>query len=294
MTQFVWWLWIAGVLAVWLVVATLAAVVIGRGIRLADERSPASAGLLSTAELTPAPAPARTRRRAVPLPPVGVALAAAAVALMGTGFVLRLNGTTGPVAQLLSMDAELSLPRMFVALLFAVAALAALAGASRMSGRRTWWTAVAVVAAGIATVKAGGSIHVDGMTSLADAVGSAAAVAVSGALALAVVAALWVLSRHERRDRRRVLGSLGGYAVAAVGLSALTYVVPANLATTTTFIEESGEALAGVSFLMAVLIGVAPRLVLPADWAMRRSADAETLDIAEVLPGRPAEGLTRS
>jgi hypothetical protein len=35
-----------------------------------------------------------------------------------------------------------------------------------------------------------------------------------------------------------------------------------------------------VVFLVAVLVGVAPRLVLPADWALRRTEDAHTLDAA--------------
>ena len=112
----------------------------------------------------------------------------------------------------------------------------------------------------------------------------------SGQLSGSVVAGLWVLSRTERRDRRRVLGSLTGYAAASVGLSALSASVPGSLAATATFVEESGEALAGVSFLVAVLVGVAPRLVLPADWALRRSADALGLEAADVLPGRAAEG----
>ena len=55
-----------------------------------------------------------------------------------------------------------------------------------------------------------------------------------------------------------------------------------------TFLEESGEALAGVAFLLAVLAGVAPRLVLPASWPLRRSADAQTLDLPARLPGRPS------
>jgi hypothetical protein len=35
-----------------------------------------------------------------------------------------------------------------------------------------------------------------------------------------------------------------------------------------------------------VLVGVAPRLVLPADWALRRRADAETVDAPAALPSR--------
>jgi hypothetical protein len=108
--------------------------------------------------------------------------------------------------------------------------------------------------------------------------------------AFAVVAALWILSRTERRDRRRILGSLAGYAVASVGLSALSGSVPSPWKVTAIFIEESGEALAGVAFLIAVLVGVAPRLVLPAAWPLRRAADAHTLEVPATLPGRRVEG----
>ena len=79
----------------------------------------------------------RTPRRRVPLPPVGVGLAATAVLLETAGYVTRLTGATGPVARTLSMDAPYSAPRTFVAALFAVAAVAAVAGAVRAPGRRT-------------------------------------------------------------------------------------------------------------------------------------------------------------
>jgi hypothetical protein len=287
----VWWLWIVGGLALWLVLSAVLAVVVGRGIRLADQRSPGTVTVVDVTEELAAqaaqPAAVRVRRRAVPLPPVGVGLAAAAVALMATGFVLRLNGSTGSTAQLLSMDAPFSLPRLFVAGLFAVAALAAVAGAAQNPGRRTWWLAVGLIAAGIASVKAGGNVHADAMEALVSALGKPVALVVSGGAALAVVAVLAFFSRAERRDRRRVLGALTGYAAASVGLSALSSLAPASMFVTATFLEESGEALAGVAFLMAVLIGVAPRLVLPADWALRRADDAHSLEVADVLPGRP-------
>jgi hypothetical protein len=288
----VWWVWVVGGLVVWLVVAVVFGLLIGRGIRMADRRSPGTGVALSTADLPPSfvPAAAPVRRRAVPLPPIGVALAAAAVALESTGYVLRLTGATGPAADLLSMDAPFALPRMFVALLFAAAALAAVVAAGRIPGRRTWWLGVALVGGGIAAVKAGGNVHADAMGALADAVGSRAAVALSAVAAVAVVAALWFLSRTERRDRRRVLGTLAGYAVASVGLSAVSAAVPGTWSATATFVEESGEALAGVAFLVAVLVGVAPRLALPAAWALRRTADAQTLDLPEQLPARPARG----
>ncbi|CCG01363.1 hypothetical protein [Blastococcus saxobsidens] len=273
------WLWIVGGLVVWLVLATLLAVVIGRGIRLAD-RGTAPAG----------PAARRPRRRAVPLPPVGIALAGLAVALMATGYALRLAGATGPAAQLFSMDAPASLPRLYVTALFGAAALVAVAGAA--TTRRSWWLAVGLVAAGIAAVKAGSTVHVEGVRALADVVGARGAVVVSVLAAAVVLSALWFLSRTDRRDRRRVLGALSGYAVAAVGLPAAATVAPGSWAITVTFVEESGEALAGVAFLMAVLVGVAPRLALPADWALRRTADAHSLEVADVLPGRPGAGGT--
>jgi hypothetical protein len=287
------WFWVVGGLLVWLVLALLVSVAVGRGIRLADQRAAAAALPLSAADV-PGVAPAaspravalRTRRRTVPLPPVGVALAALAVTLMTTGFVVRLTGVQGEPARLLSMDAPFSVPRLFVALLFAAAAVAAVAGAGALPGRRAWWLAVGLVAAGIAAVKAGGSVHTDAQTALADAVGETAVLVLGVAAVAAVLGVLWFLSRSERRDRRRVLGALALYAVAAVGLSAVSGAVPSGLSVTATFLEESGEALAGVAFLMAVLVGVAPQLVLPADWALRRSLDAETVVVSDTLTGR--------
>ncbi|MDT0277353.1 hypothetical protein [Blastococcus goldschmidtiae] len=281
------WVWVLGAVAVWALAAVVVGVVVGRGIRMADERRPGAARELSTADVPgfaaqPQRTAARTRRRAVPLPPVGIALAALAVALETIGFVVRLRGETGPIAGTLSMDAPYSVPRTFVAVLFAVAAVAAVAGASRLPGRRGWWLGVGLVAGLIATVKAGSTVHVNARHTLTDALGDAGALAVSVAAAAAVIGALWFLSRTERRDRRRVLGVLALYAGASVGLSAVSSVangLTANVAAAATYLEESGEALAGVAFLMAVLLGVAPRLVLPAAWALRRTADAQTLDV---------------
>lgn len=297
----VWWVWVLGGLAVWTVVAALFAVVIGLGIRLADRRSPGTGvdDVLTTADLpgslaaATAAASASVRRRSIPVPTFGLVLFGIAVALETVGYVLRLNGTRGGTADLLSMDAPFSLPRMFVAALFAAAALAAVAGAGSIPGRRTWWTAVGVVAAAIAAVKAGSTVHADALRALSDAIGSRGALLVSALAAAVVVAGLWFLSRTERRDRRRVLGVLALYAGAAVGLSAISTAVAdaagsaSVWAATATFLEESGEALSGVGFVLAVLAGVAPRLVLPGTWPLRRSADAHTLDPAQ-LPVRPS------
>jgi hypothetical protein len=297
------WFWVVGGVAVWFVLAFAAAVIIGGSIRLADHRSPGTGNtaVLTTADLgVAAAAPRResaaARRRVIPLPPLGIALIVIALGLETAGFLGRLTGARGGSAQLLSMDAPFSLPRMFVALLFAAGAAAAVAGAGSIPGRRTWWLAVGFVGGAIAGIKAGGTVHADALGALVAVVGSSAAVLISAVVAAAVVGTLWFLSRTERRDRRRVLSVLGIYAAASVGLSALSSVVArayggaSSWAAGATFLEESGEALAAVTFLLAVLAGVAPRLVLPATWPLRRSADAHALDVPELLPGRTASG----
>ncbi|WP_100499821.1 hypothetical protein [Geodermatophilus chilensis] len=271
------WIWVVGGLVLWVLLAFAVAVVVGRGIRLADTRS----GDPLTAPEPLADLRLVTPRRRVPLPPVGIALAATAVLLETAGYVGRLTGATGPVARALSMDAPFSAPRTFVAALFAVAAVAAVAGAARVPGRRAWWLAVGLVCAGIAVVKAGGTVHVEAMGALSAAVGEAGAVVASVALVAAVLAVLAFVSRDERRDRRRVLACLAGYGVASVGLSAVSAVAVGSWAVTATYLEESGEALAGVAVLVAVLVGVAPRLVLPASWVLRREQDAETFAVPE-------------
>jgi hypothetical protein len=208
------------------------------------------------------------------------------------GYVVRVTDVPRAVARPLSMDLPYSLPRLFVAGLFAAAAVAAGLGAGRIPGRRTWWTAVAVIAAGIASVKAGSTVHKLFLEDLGVYHRPALALALSAPIALAVIGGLWWLSRHEQRDRRRMLLALGAYAVAAVGLSAVSTSAEnrwghgSPWAAVATLVEESGEALSAVGFLFAVLIGVAPRVVLPAGWVLRRSADEHTLDVVDPLPHR--------
>ena len=76
-------MWLVGGLFVWLLVAFLVAVVVGRGIQLADSRSaaPAVPEMLDAAPVPSPVAAVRARRRAVPLPPLGIALVAFALAL---------------------------------------------------------------------------------------------------------------------------------------------------------------------------------------------------------------------
>jgi hypothetical protein len=303
-TPSVWWIWVLGGVVAWFVVAFGLATLVGGGIKLADRRSPGtgespplSAAGLEVGARRRLPS---VRRRAIPLPPLGLAAIAVALGLETSGFLARLNAGSGGGSHLLSMDAPFSLPRMYVAFLFAAAAAAAVAGAGSIPGRRTWWLAVALVGSGIAAVKAGSTVHASALHSLTGAVGATGAVLISAAVATAVVAGLWFLSRSERRDRRRVLSALACYAGASIGLSALSATVAGALggasswAAGATFLEESGEALAAVAFLMAVLAGVAPRLVLPATWPLRRTADAHALDLPAQVPGRAADGQARS
>lgn len=296
------WAWVVGGLLVWVLVALAVALVLGGAVRLRDVRSdgPPPYAQASSSHTAAVDSRGRSvargpRRRRIPLPPVGIGLAALAVGLMTVGYVLRLTGSTGATARLLSMDAPMSVPRLFVAALFAVAAVAALVGAGRIPGRRTWWSAVGVVAAGISVTKAGGAVHTEAMAAVEGVVGPAGALAVGAVAAVGVLAVLGFISRAERRDRRRVLSCLAGYGAAAVGLSAVSAAAVGQWTIAATYVEESAEALAGVAFLVAVLIGVAPRLVLPASWSVRRAADPHTLDAAPgtIAGPREAGGVVR-
>jgi hypothetical protein len=149
------------------------------------------------------------------------------------------------------------------------------------------------VAALVAEVKAGGTVHTEALATLGLRGRPLLATVISAAVVGIVLALLWFLSRDERRDRRRVLTALGLYAVASVGLSGVSALVgqaggSLYWVSAATFVEETGEAFGAVAVLTAVLVGVAPRLVLPADWLLRRQADAETIDAPAALPHGPS------
>lgn len=298
-----WWVW---VLIGWTALAVVLAVPVGLMIRVADQRSgsvpaevPVGSPAAVPAGLATAPAPRPTRRR-IPVPPVAAALAGVGVVLEAVGFVVRTTGNERGTAALLSMDQPLSLPRMYVTALFVAAAMAAFLGATRAPGRRAWWVGVGLVAVAVAQVKGGGTVHVEALDwfgvsgrPLVAAVGSAVVVGV-------VLTVLWAISRNERRGRRRVLIAFSLYGAAAVGLSAVSSIASQSLGASTalaagaTFVEESGEVLGGVAVLVAVLVSVAPRLVLPAAWALRRAQDAETIDAPGTLPAfSPGSGYLR-
>jgi len=284
-----WWGW---VLIGWVGLSLVLAVVVGLSIREADRREVPAA---LTAPVVSAPVRLRIRRpqprRRIPRPPIAVALMLTGVSLEAVGFVIRSSGHERGGARLWAMDLPLSVPRMFIAALFALAALVAVVGAARSTGRRPWWLAVGGIAAVIAQVKAGGTVHVRALEAAGVAGRPVVAALASAVLAGATLAGLWWLSRSERRDRRRVLGAFGLYVAAAVGLSAVSSLVGRTgslfWSAAATFVEECGEAFGGVAVLVAVLVGVAPRLVLPEEWLLRRQADAETIDAPGALPAWP-------
>ncbi len=274
----------------WVGVSMIGALLVGMVIREADRRElEAPAGSLPhpTVAFAADVAARKAARRRIPVPPIAVTLAGIGVTLEAVGFVVRAAGLDR-AGQLWSMDQPLSVPRLYVTALFVAAAAAALLGGSRTPGRRAWWVGVGLVAVVVAEVKGGGTVHVRALEMLGVAGRPVVAMLGSAAVAAAVLGTLWWLSRTEIRDRRRVLGAFALYAVAAVGLSSVSAGLGqsrgATWAAVGTFVEESGEVLGAVAVLMAVLVGVAPRLVLPENWPLRRTADAQTIDAPAALP----------
>ena len=288
-----WWMVVA-----WLGVALGMALLVGRTIREAERRerragAAPDTGSIALPRLRPA-LPARRRR--IPVPPLVVVLAGTGLSLEAVGLAVRLAGEDRGTLRVLSMDQPLSMPRMFVTALLAVAAVAAVLGATRVPGRRTWWLAVGAIAGVLAWVKGSGTQHVRALAALGVADRPGLALAGSALVATVVLCALWWLSRTERRDRRRVLLAFALYSVAAVGLSTVSGLAGrlsgAVWPALATWVEESGEVLGAVAVLTAVLVGVAPRLVLPPDWALRRSDDALTVDAPGALPTWSAGSAT--
>lgn len=278
----VWWAW---VLVGWLGMAVIAVLPLGLAISGVRGRPPRPGDAGSPIDLITARRPTSElpqRHRRIPVPPLAAVLLVTGVGLEAVGFVMRTAGLDRGTARLLSMDAPMSVPRLFVTALFATAAVAAVVGAVNSPGRRSWWLSVAVVSGVVAQVKAGGTVHVRALEVFGVRDQPVVAAFGSAVVVAAVLGALRWVSRAERRDRRRVLCAFGLYGVAAVGLSAVSSMA-GSWSTAATFVEESGEVLGGVAVLVAVLVGVAPRLVLPADWALRRTADAATVD----APGAP-------
>lgn len=279
-----WWVW---VLLGWSLTALVLAVVIGTVLDGAERRGrpvavqPRTVGAVR--------ATGRRRRQRLPAPAIALTLGLVGLALEALGFLLRVAGLDRGSLRILSMDAPVSVARLFVAALFLAAALAGVYGALRLPQRRTWWLGVALVAGAIASVKAGGTVRTRVLAALGGYEHPLLGMLGSAAVGGVVLAWLFWLCRTERRDRRRVLGALGLYVGASVGLSTVSSIVPAVLTAAATFVEESGESLAGVTVLIAVLAGVAPRSVLPASWLLRRSDDRLTVEfeLPAALPCTP-------
>lgn len=273
-------MWFVWVLVVWSLLALGAGLLTGRFLH--------GAAALSEVSGSTGPLPVAGRRdsatRTPAVPAFSVVLAVIGVALESAGLVVRTTGLEHGWTRAFAMDLPLALPRMFVAGVFAAAAVAAVLGAVRLPRRRTWWLAVAAVAGCIAAVKAGGTVHTQLLQALGASQRPTMAVMLSSSLAALVIAALWWLSRDERRDRRRVLGGLGWYAVAAVGLSALSSAVPSAWGAAATYTEETGEALAAVAFLVAVIAGALPHLVRAGAPALRRADDRLTIQVDVQFP----------
>jgi hypothetical protein len=206
------------------------------------------------------------------------------------GYSLRVGGAPTAISHPLSMDLPFSLPRMLVATVFLMAAVAAGAGAVRLTRRRSWWAAVASICGLVALVKAGSQVHKWALVAIDGYAHPVRALTCSALVAVVVLGWLYWLSREDRRDRRRVLRWLAAYAGAAGGLSTITGVVEgavghaSAVAATATLVEESAEAVTAVGVLVAVLVGVAPKLVFPPGHPFRRSDDV----------GSPAPGERRT
>ena len=188
-------------------------------------------------------------------------LAAAALAIFLLGFLVALRcgpwGCRGSLVwRLFDLEALGGLPRLFTTALFLGAGVLAWR-ASRSTRRRqaTWWTAVAVIAIGLAVAKAT-SVHSVAKNSTAPLVTLAGGLALT-ALALGV---LWTAGRRWGvAAARPVVLALAVYAALALGLDLLTGAAAAVqdrvgwlTVSGSTFVEELGEALAALLLLVTI------------------------------------------
>jgi hypothetical protein len=180
------------------------------------------------------------------------------VALYAVGFVVRircrLEGTCGGPTRLFDLDALWGLPRVATAGLFLVTAVLAFRASRRAARVPRWWTAIAVLAAGLALAKLL-SVH-----SIAKSDSTALTLAGSVTVAAAVLSGLWLLGRRwQVAPTAAVVLALALYAGAAIGLDAVTSVLAAAQShvgalseAAATFVEELGEALAALVLLVTV------------------------------------------
>jgi|1186.fasta_scaffold356273_2 hypothetical protein len=189
----------------------------------------------------------------------GLALAALSIFMLGFLIALRCGprGCRGSLlSHLLDLDAIGGVPRLFTTGLFVGAGfLAWRASRSVRGGPATWWTAVAVIATGLAVAKAT-SVH----SALKESVSPLVTLVGGLALSALALAALWRAGRRWGVPATRpVVLALALYAVVSLGLDLLTGAAAAVqdqvgwlTVSGTTFVEELGEALAALFLLVTV------------------------------------------
>ena len=205
---------------------------------------------------------------ATPLRPVSrlTALLAVAVLVLETvGFTVRRAcassgcGGTG-WASTWDMDALGSVPRALVTLVLAAGAAVSLWGVRRSgrSGAGLWWLVLGLGCALLAAAKHS-SLHSVVEVRLAGVLPGADVQLLFVVVSALGLAAVTVSGRWVRRETRTAVTTwLALYALAGVGLAAVTIVlahlgpVVADLAT---LVEETGEGLAAVGLLAALLAG---------------------------------------
>ena len=188
------------------------------------------------------------------------ALAGIAVAIFPLALVVQVRCALGRCTgslweRLLALDALGGLPRLYTSLLFAAVAALAWVAARRSAGRaRLWWAAVAGIGV-LLTVAKLLSAH-----SKAEGVSAAATLVVGVVVTVLALGALTVTGRRWGiAATRPVVLALGVYALAALGLDAVTALlvavqdsVGALTRAAATFGEELGEAMSALFVLVTV------------------------------------------
>jgi hypothetical protein len=179
--------------------------------------------------------------------------------VFAVGFVVELRCAVGScpdptVRRLFRLDALGALPRLFTTGLFlAVAVLAALAAMRSAERVRLWWAGV-VAGGALLTVAKAVSSHSALERDDGRFLTFVGAVLVT-ALALALL--WWAGRAWSVPGTTPIVGALGLYAAAAIGLDQVTWVVgglhhPWVALAVATFVEEGGEAVTALVLLVVV------------------------------------------
>lgn len=185
-------------------------------------------------------------------------LCAVALVLFPIGLVTRVRCgrcTASPLQYLFDLDSIGGLPRIYISGLFAASAVLGW-WARRLCAEiaRPWWTAIAGIGVALTAAKLV-SVH-----SSAKHWAPVSTLAVGILLTTGVVGALITTGRSRGIAAARPIAfALAGYAVAALGLDAVTTAVTAThghagaiSAAAATFVEELGEALTALLVLVTV------------------------------------------